>query len=146
MIFCEDLRVEMSGREIALGLFNGTAAVPQIPFILPMLVARLELHFFGKPREKFFFRVNDPSGNRLFEQVVQVQFADWNKPGSLAIGIRNMVLPVTGAYAFYLKFEDEWDLARNLYVEKFDASDLRERLELQLGALAKSIPDQEFGA
>jgi hypothetical protein len=83
---------------------------------------------------------HDPSGNRLFEQTVRVQFTDWNKPGSLAIGIRNMVLPVTGTYAFYLKFDDEWDLARNLYVEKFDASELRERLELQLRALTKSIP------
>jgi len=140
MIFCEDLRVEVSGREIALGVYSGTATVPQIPFMISSFIVRFELHFFGQSVEKMFFRIDDPVGNRLFEQTVAISFVDWNKPGSLAVGIQNMILPIAGRYNFYLKFSGDWQLVRNLYVEKFDPAEMRHRLELQLRSLGKELP------
>ena len=120
-IFCDEVRTENTGKEIAIGIYPGRLSVPVMPIVLPSLTLRFELFFDGSPVESFSIKIVDPAGNTLIEQQRPMNFSDWHLPGTLSIILQGLILSATGSYAVMTKTSrDDWALQRMLVIEKFD--------------------------
>lgn len=118
VIICDEVRTEMTGKDIAIGIYNSHLIVPQIPFVVPMLAIRYELNFHGDIVRKMDVKLEDPAQNVIIQNTAQVQFADWDRPGAVTTILGGLIIPVEGTYSFYSKFGDEWELVKTLLVEK----------------------------
>lgn len=120
-IFCDEVRTEHTGKEIAIGIYPGRLTLPAIPFVMPFLTIRFELFFSGQPVESFSIRISDPVGSTLLEQERPLAFDDWNAPGTLSIVVEGLIVPSAGDYAVTTKTSrHEWALQRVLVIEKYD--------------------------
>ena len=120
-IFCDDVRTENTGKEIAIGIYPGQLTLPVIPFVIPVLTIRFELFFFGEPVEDFSIRVCDPAGTALVEQKRPLIFDDWSAPGTLSMVIEGLIAPSVGDYEIFTKTSrHDWALQRALVIDKYD--------------------------
>lgn len=123
VIFCDQVRFEASGQEIAIGIYPGTIAVPRAPFIADTFMIRFELFFSGVITKSVRFRLLDPTGEVLFTRQLNVSFNDWNQSGSVVAVINKFVLPVLGEYVLETMLEGQsWVRARSLLLCKVDHS------------------------
>lgn len=129
ILFCDDIRTEQSGKDIAIGIYNGLFIVPQFPWLCPSFMIRLELSFRGQKVDHFQFSLRDPNDNALLEQAVPISFFDWNRPGNVALNLAGLIFPVPGEYKFYTRFDGEWELQRTLLVEKFNPAEAQARFD-----------------
>jgi len=129
LLFCDDVRTEVSGKDIAIGIYSGYIIVPQIPMLMPMLCLRMELFFAGERIEKFGVRVVDPQGSQMMENSADVNFTDWTRPGHVIIGMQGLIFGVPGNYSFQVNFGSEWLEVRTLRVEKVDPDVMRKSVE-----------------
>jgi hypothetical protein len=139
VIICDEVRTEITGKDIAIGIFNGTMIVPRIPFVIPMLAVRFELNFFGEFQQTMELRLQDPNHNMIIEQKMPIKFNDWSKPGAITLNMEGLILPVEGAYLFEVKFNDDWLPAKGLLIEKFNRSRMLEGWRDRMKAMEENI-------
>jgi hypothetical protein len=141
-LFCDEVRTEQTGKDIAIGIYNGEISVPQTPFILPSFAVRIELYTDGKPISQLSFRMIDPHGSVLVEQDAPVNFIDWHKPGAITLNMPNAIFPSPGRYVVQLGIDGGWVFERFLDIEKVDVRKIAERYEDQAKRM-KAILDAE---
>jgi hypothetical protein len=139
VIVCDEVRTEMSGKDIAIGIYNGHMVVPQIPFIVPMLTVRHEFHFHGDIKNSLTLKMEDPNKNSVFQQTMPIRFNDWDKPGAISVILGGLILPAEGQYTFHLKFDGDWELSRTFFVEKFDQDKIFKGWQEQMKHMEETI-------
>jgi len=108
-IICDEVRQEINGKFIIIGVYQGTITIPQIPFILPSLT---------------FFQVLDgdrpgmwnvrmklqhlESGKNVFEGMGAVNFQRSGQ-GVSALRFPNVPLLAAGPYNFVQEIEGQSD-------------------------------------
>lgn len=128
MLFCDDVRVENTGKEIAIGIYPGGMSFMFLPIMIPQLVIRLELLFYGIPTESFALKVIDPNGNTLVEEQRPLSFRNWSMPGTVSIALQGVILGAAGDYKFFTKIPGEdWVSQRSLHVEKTNVEEAKAR-------------------
>ncbi len=108
-IICDEVRQENNGKFIIIGVYQGTIAIPQIPFILPSLTffQALEGDRPGMWNVKMKLQHLE-SGKNVFEGMGAVNFQRPG-PGISALRFPNVPLLAPGAYNFVQEFEDQKD-------------------------------------
>jgi hypothetical protein len=128
VFLCDDIRIENTGREIAIGIFPGILSFPRLPVVIQALVVRFELFFAGVPQEVFSIRIVDPSKNVLVEQKMALQFGDWSMPGSAIASFQGFIFPAKGTYEVLTATSgEEWARAYSFVVEQIDPSVVKQR-------------------
>jgi hypothetical protein len=65
VIICDDVRREMSGKEILIGVYNDGMIFPAIPAQLKQLVIRVGSDVLDNTAKKFTLTLKDPNGTPL---------------------------------------------------------------------------------
>lgn len=100
VLFCDDVRTERNGKDIAIGIYNGVVNVSQTPFIMQSFCVRIEFDFHGEETTSCNVSMHDPLSNRMFNETVSVSFIDWHRPGAVTLNFGGMIFPVPGEYKF----------------------------------------------
>jgi hypothetical protein len=129
VLFCDDVRTEQSGKDIAIGIYNGYIVLPQIPFVINLAV-RVEANLSGNVKHGISAKFRDPMGNDLAESYSPIELFDWDLPFGITLGFANLILPTPGEYKLLVKFDDEWEEYRTLNVQKINPAQIGERLEI----------------
>lgn len=71
VIFCDDIRREFNGKELLIGVYSADLVLPAVPAVVAMALF-IQLKIKGEPGTiRRRLRVNDPSGNRAGETVLE---------------------------------------------------------------------------
>jgi hypothetical protein len=139
VLFCDDIRTEANGKEFAIGIYSGGMVVPQTPFQMSMLMARIEIDFGGVETKEFYFKIEDPLGNELMEQKIDLPAFDWNRVGSVVVGLQAIIFPVPGTYVLSGKFDDSWIEISDFRVDKVSPKDMQARMQEQIRRMADAL-------
>jgi hypothetical protein len=109
IVLCDEIRQEVNGKFILLGVYMPDMTLSQLPFVIPALTffVVLESDRPGNYQARFSLESLE-SGQKLFEGMGAVGFA---KPGTgvLPIGVRNVMIQMAGTYVFTLNLEGQKD-------------------------------------
>lgn len=106
-IICDEVRQEMTGKFIIIGVYTGTITIPQLPFILPSLsfFQALEGDRPGMWNVRMKLQHLE-SGKNVFEGMGAVNFQRPG-PGVSALRFPNVPFVAQGAYNFVQEFEGQ---------------------------------------
>ena len=118
VLLCDDVRFEVTGKEIVIGLYAGGLFVPQFPTAPTRFIIRVECFFAGKVVSSLQLRFDTPSGRRLFEGEKHIQFFDWNAPGSVLFSTDDIVFDEPGDHPISTRIlGGEWEQATVIIVK-----------------------------
>lgn len=115
-IMCDEVRQEINGKFIVIGMYTPDMAVFQLPYVCPVLSFLLWLESDTAGQFQFQMGITHLESGRLIVQGMGgVQFA---KAGAGITPIRMTGVPfvAAGAYTFNLKFENQDALITNFNV------------------------------
>lgn len=101
VIVCDDVRREISKKEILIGVYTDAIVVQQVPAVLPLLHFRVNLSVTKDAADKFSFYVEKPSGARLLDTKDQSYEKDGNV--ILVMAMHNPILDEVGQHRMYLQ-------------------------------------------
>lgn len=104
-LICDEVRIEISGKFIIIGMYTGPIGIPQIPYQFPLTFAPLiESDRPGRFSAKI--RVEHlESGRRLVEGQAQIQVL---QPGTVLTPLKvPMAIERDGAHNFIVELEGE---------------------------------------
>ncbi|WP_412063940.1 DUF6941 family protein [Rhizobium sp. SYY.PMSO] len=78
-IFCDDIRQEITGKFLFVGVYPGDLVPGVIPSTFPMAMM-LRVHGLGKGAHEFDFALTSPSGQRILEQKDIAEVGDPKTP------------------------------------------------------------------
>lgn len=65
IIVCDDIRVEMDGKQILVGVYAGDIIFPSFPARMNQLLFRVEVIAYNEPHKTLSFRIMNNSGDVL---------------------------------------------------------------------------------
>lgn len=108
-IVCDEVRQEVNGKFIIIGVYQGTITIPQIPFTLPSLTFFQSLESDRPGMWQVRMKLQHlESGKNIFEGMGAVNFQRPG-PGVSALRFPNVPLLAVGPYNFVQEFEDQKD-------------------------------------
>lgn len=119
ILLCDDLRTEISGKQIAVGLYSGGVVVPHLPYKLDQLVVRFEILTKGEPLSGFRIKISDSFSQTVATSEIPVSFQNYNRPGSVFTVFANLNLATSGKYEILVApiGTEDWNLLRDFYVD-----------------------------
>lgn len=107
ILICDDVRPEVNGKLIIIGLYQDTMTVPQLPFSLPSLtfLAALDTTQVGEFGFKAKFR-NLETGKTFAQAMGNLQIKTVGRAITL-VQFRNVQLDSPGSYQFSLAIDEE---------------------------------------
>jgi hypothetical protein len=108
-IICDEVRQEINGKFILIGVYQKVITIPQIPFTLPSLTFYqvLESDRPGVWQSRMKLQHLE-SGKNIFEAMGAVNFQRPG-PGVSALRFPNVPLMAAGPYNFVQEFQDHKD-------------------------------------
>lgn len=101
VIVCDDVRTEVTKKEILIGVYSDGIVVPKLPAILTSLFFRVHLALQIKEQATFSFHVLKPSGQSLLDTGEQK--LEPRKNVILAMGMQGPHLDEAGKYQMFLR-------------------------------------------
>jgi hypothetical protein len=92
VIFCDDIRREISGKEILIGVYSSDILIPSVPTVLGISLW-IQIRARGKGAARSRLRVTDPSGNTAGETVLEYTIDDSKAAQSQGETISSITLP-----------------------------------------------------
>src|SRR5262249_52639797 len=108
VIVCEDVRQEVSGKEILIGVYNDSIILSTFPGLLPQLVIRVVVKILDQMATKFTLSIKDPHQNIL--KTWAGTFAhglDYKSPVVLGFRVLAISFIGQGNYSVHLGIDDE---------------------------------------
>jgi len=109
VLMCDEVRQEINGKFIVLGLYTPDMTVPQLPFVIPSLtfLSALESDRPGNVQIRFAIQ-NLDSGQNVAEGMGAAGFP---RPGlgMMPVQLRNFPIQSAGTYVFSLTLEGQRD-------------------------------------
>ena len=117
-VFCDDIRREVTGKEILIGVYSGNMLVPRLPapIVLSIWVpfSRTAESVGEIPME---FRLLDADDRPIGYGSVQITVSDATEIGSLSLPALGVMLNHAGSLKFQLKqYEEPWETVSTLKV------------------------------
>jgi len=138
ILFCDEVRTEQSGKDIAIGIYNGNIIVPKFPWILTNFAIRLELFFGGEKVDSIDFMIKDPLDNCVVQHKVPIVFFDYERSGNLTLNLSGLILVMPGEYKIMTCLHEKWEVQRVLTAEKFDPATMQARMSWLKNRTAES--------
>jgi hypothetical protein len=97
-IVCDDIRTELTGKDIIIGCYNNVLLIPKVPAILTSLNFRFL--FDQEPAGKHLINLSiyDPSGKLLLKTGGEIVVEEANEPFVIRIGSAPFGLESFGKY------------------------------------------------
>jgi hypothetical protein len=94
VIVCDDVRREVNGKEILVGVYNGSAIFSQFPAAFPHLFFRIAVDFRGAQQVKqFFLQVHDDAGKLLLSINQDIHYIEADSPTLFLVGTGPIIFP-----------------------------------------------------
>ncbi|WP_159262388.1 DUF6941 family protein [Komagataeibacter xylinus] len=119
VIFCEQIRAEITGYQTIIGAYPGRVVVPFLPVILRQFWIRFEVFTNGEIINSFDVRLLDPSGNEKIKYTLTINFIDYSRPGALAIISNDLQVDEAGIYKLQARRDEnsDWINIRELFID-----------------------------
>jgi len=101
VIVCDDVRTEVTKKEILIGVYSDGIVVPKLPAVLTSLFFRIHLALQIQEQTTFSFQVLKPSGQSLLD--TNDQTLESRRNVILAMGIQGPNLDEAGKYQMFLR-------------------------------------------
>jgi hypothetical protein len=107
LVVCDDIRQEVTGKEILIGVYTDTIIVPQFPAALNGLFFRVSLSIIDPSPQIYTFALVDAQGNvkARAEQGLPENFR--RSFGTIVVGVRNIKLEKPGDLTIKLGIDGE---------------------------------------
>lgn len=112
-LLCDDVRPSLNGTNDFLGAFDRITA-PKVPAIhrrMTLAILLVADNEDGLGRHTFVLRVEDPKGNKMFEQTgafqTRAEAGTWMGSARLQFAFEGFPLPIAGKYWFRLLVDGE---------------------------------------
>ena len=107
VIICDDVRQEVSGKEILIGVYSYSMLFPSFPSIVPKLVIRIFMDLLDRTAKNFELNWKDPNGTPIANFKTQLPQAIPNEPLLLGFLIGPLTFNIEGVYPVELSLENE---------------------------------------
>jgi Family of unknown function (DUF6941) len=103
VIFCDDVRQEVTGKEILIGVYNYIILYPQFPAFVPRLIVKIYFNVKDKTAKQFVLHLKDKDGVVLSTINGELPAAaNWDEPFSLGFALGPLTFYSQGH--FFLEF------------------------------------------
>lgn len=99
LIICDDARLEASGKEILIGVYNDAIVSPTFPFQLPSICFRVSVRLERENFKNMNFTLRSPSGKDVIATTQKVLSQSNKMQTIFIIGFANPMFDVTGTYS-----------------------------------------------
>src|SRR5665213_798264 len=103
---CDDVRVERSGKEIIIGVYNDTLISSVFPFMMPQICFRVSVRH-TKLLDTFSVALKRPDGENLFSHTGKITHQNILEQTVLNIQLGGFQFPVPGRYTFWLGLDQQ---------------------------------------
>jgi hypothetical protein len=107
VLICDDIRQEVSGKEILIGVYNDSMLFNTFPARLRQLVIRTVIDMIDKSVTRITLSLKDPNGTALGNFVAPLNEMDLTSYIAFGFGIQDVVLYSPGPYSIYLSADDD---------------------------------------
>jgi Family of unknown function (DUF6941) len=108
VIICDDARLEVTGKEILIGVYNYAMLFGKFPTTLSHLVIRVSIDLLDKSAKQFTLHLRDPKGTGL--QNCTAPFApelNRNEPILIGLAAQGLTLYSPGIYSVFLGIDEQ---------------------------------------
>jgi hypothetical protein len=100
IVICDDVRMEVGGKESLLGVYRGVIVLQEFPTTLQKLCFRIPLFGFERIDGVFNLDISDPNRKRLVEMrgELSIEIADPGFEAVFGIAVVNPTFRVPGVY------------------------------------------------
>jgi hypothetical protein len=102
VILCDDVRQEVTGKEILIGVYNDSMIFPSLPGSLKQLILRISCDLLDKDLKTAVISLRDPSGTKLSDQTIDLTTLPANEHPVFGFIIQGLVLYAAGTYSIEL--------------------------------------------
>ncbi len=131
VLICDDVRQEISGKEILIGVYNDVIVFTDIPTIIPKLAFRIAVSS-EKTLGTFKFRLEDPSRDKIIEiegQVGNPQDPKLDPYRTIGIVCAGLPFSVVGTYRILLGIDRKPELIWDFVVRGPRTDEEKRRLQ-----------------
>ena len=101
VIVCDDVRTEVTKKEILIGVYSEGIVVPKLPAVLTSLYFRVHLALYQQGQTQFSFQVVKPSGKNILD--TKEQPLEFRSHVVLALGVQGPTLDEAGKHQMFLR-------------------------------------------
>jgi Family of unknown function (DUF6941) len=108
VVFCDDIRREISGKDILIGAYSGDIIIPSVPAIIPIAMwIQIRTTTLGTARIRI--KIIDPAGNKAGQTGFEFQPGESVGDSTAAVTLPPLMVSVTapGAIKVYWATEGE---------------------------------------
>lgn len=108
-MICDDIRQEVSGKRIFIGVYNENITVPAVPITIPQLTFYSKWDITETPIKKIEFKIVPPNGQEIGPFVSELPPSPPESKGRKAIvqiGLSPFNIEVSGEYKIEAKVND----------------------------------------
>jgi hypothetical protein len=109
VIICDDIRQEVSGKEILIGVYNDAILCPAFPIVIQKLIVRVSVSApIGSIFKVFKVALADSKDHKLFEIASDVKGVETDDPHLIfAVAAFGVVFPREGTYKILFGIDEE---------------------------------------
>lgn len=108
-MICDDIRQEVSGKRIFIGVYDENIIVPVIPITIPQLTFYSKWDITETPIKKFEFKIVQPNGKEIGPIISELSPSPPESKGRKAqiqLGVYPFNIEVAGEYKIEAKVND----------------------------------------
>jgi hypothetical protein len=102
VLVCDDIRREMSGKEILIGAYADVIIVKQIPIKLRSLFVRVLFRISEGTERKFIFKLIDPNKRTIVEGEGSFEVKKTTEPATLPLALGEVEFHAQGIYTIHV--------------------------------------------
>jgi hypothetical protein len=117
VIICDDIRQEVSGKEILIGVYNDIIIFPSFPAVMQKLILRVSVNApVGSIFKRFNIALVDAGAHKLFEIVNDVKGVETDNPHIIfVVAALAVSFPREGTYKVFFGIDEEpkaiWEIS-----------------------------------
>jgi len=107
VIVCDDARMEISGKEILIGVYNYIILLAQFPTAVAQFIVRIVLDLEDKSAKKFSAFVKDPNGSPIARFGGDLAQFNYDDPIAVGAAITPVTFQIPGRYTIEFALDDD---------------------------------------
>jgi hypothetical protein len=98
-LVCDDVRIEVSGKEILIGVYNNVIIFPSFPSSAPSLIFRVSVSVFSLGKKKVIFNITDESSDSVvINSEINFDFNSQDSAYILGFGMKDHIFGRSTAF------------------------------------------------
>jgi hypothetical protein len=107
VLICDDVRQEITGKEILIGLYNDSILFNAFPTIMSQFVVRISLDIFDLSTQKFRMSLIDPKGTTLNNSGAPLNKDMFKDHVTFGFAMQGLTFYLPGKYEIHFALNDD---------------------------------------